>query len=150
MVARGYQNKSREIKSYWMWVWESWTPTKIPYFDLVGHLPFQVVILKVGLVKEWDWMLEIWGALSNWNNWSFTCTHYAPLLLIRWGASQSRFFFFFFFLWQRANLIGPSLKKNESMEAAQNKRFYFEVYCSSPLAQLYSWKEDNICQSIWN
>jgi hypothetical protein len=35
------------------------------------------------------------------------------------------------------------------MEAPQNRRFYFEVYSSFPLAQLYRWKEDNIYQSIY-
>jgi hypothetical protein len=28
---------------------------------------------------------------------------------------------------EQANLIGPSLPKNETMEAPQNRRFYFEV-----------------------
>jgi hypothetical protein len=31
-------------------------------------------------------------------------------------------------------LIGPSLKKNETIEAPQNRSFYCEVYSSSPLA----------------
>ncbi len=29
------------------------------------------------------------------------------------------------------------------MEAAQDRRFYFEVLSSSPLAHPYGWKEDN-------
>jgi hypothetical protein len=36
------------------------------------------------------------------------------------------------------------------MEALQNRRLYFEVYSSSPLAHVYRWKEDNITQSIWD
>jgi hypothetical protein len=32
----------------------------------------------------------------------------------------------------------------------KEKRFYYEVQSSSPLAQLYRAKEDNICQSIWD
>jgi hypothetical protein len=36
------------------------------------------------------------------------------------------------------------------MEAPQNRRLYFDVESFSPLAQLYRWKEDNICQSIWD
>jgi hypothetical protein len=47
--------------------------------------------------------------------------------LIRWGASQVQFFFS-----QWANLIGPSLKKNETMEVPLNRRFYFDGYSSSP------------------
>jgi hypothetical protein len=43
---------------------------------------------------------------------------------------------FFFFL-QGPNLIGPLLKKNETMEAPQNRSFYSVVYSSSPLARLY-------------
>jgi hypothetical protein len=35
--------------------------------------------------------------------------------------------FNFFFGLQQANLIDPSLKINETMEALQNRRFYFEV-----------------------
>jgi len=31
-------------------------------------------------------------------------------------------------------------KKNETMEAHQNRRYYFEVYSSSPLAHLYDLK----------
>ncbi len=49
-----------------------------------------------------------------------------------------------------ANLTGPSLKIKETMEALQNRRFYLEVRSSPPLAQLYRWKKDNICQSIWD
>ncbi len=43
-------------------------------------------------------------------------------------------FFFFCFFWgcfQLANLMGPLLKKNETMEATQDRRFYFEVKNSS-------------------
>jgi hypothetical protein len=32
----------------------------------------------------------------------------------------------------------------------KNRRLYYEVSSSSPLAQVYRWKEDNICQSIWD
>jgi hypothetical protein len=41
-------------------------------------------------------------------------------------------------------------KKTETLKTPQNKSLYFEVYSSSPLAQLYRWKEDNNCQSIWD
>jgi hypothetical protein len=34
------------------------------------------------------------------------------------------------------------------MEASPNRTFYFEVWSSFPLAYLYRWKDDNICQSI--
>jgi hypothetical protein len=37
----------------------------------------------------------------------------------------------------------PVTQKNETMEAPQDKRFYFEVLSSSPLAHPYGWKEDN-------
>jgi hypothetical protein len=36
------------------------------------------------------------------------------------------------------------------MDAPQIRRFYYEVQSSWPLAQVYRWKEDNICQSIWD
>ncbi len=57
---------------------------------------------------------------------------------------------YFYSFWQHANLIGPSLKKNETMETPQNKRVYFDVYSSSPLAHLYRWKENTIFQCIWD
>jgi len=34
----------------------------------------------------------------------------------------------------KTNLIGPLFQKNETMQAAQNRRFYFDVYSSSPWA----------------
>jgi hypothetical protein len=34
------------------------------------------------------------------------------------------------------------------MESPQNRRFYFEVQSSSPLAHSYRWKEDNICACL--
>jgi hypothetical protein len=37
----------------------------------------------------------------------------------------------------------PITQKNETMEAPQDRRFYFEVLSSSPLAHPYGWKEDN-------
>jgi hypothetical protein len=40
--------------------------------------------------------------------------------------------------------------KNETMKAPQNRTFYIEVLSFSPLAQLCRWKEDNVCQSIWD
>ncbi len=36
------------------------------------------------------------------------------------------------------------------MEPPQNRTIYFEEWSSFPLAQLYRWNEDNICQSIWD
>ncbi len=68
----------------------------------------------------------------------------SPLLFITWGASQ----FLFFYFSQQTHLTVPSLKSNEAMEASQNRTFCFEVWSSFPLAHLYRWKEDNICQSI--
>ncbi len=52
-------------------------------------------------------------------------------------------FIFFQFDW-------PITQINETMEATQHWRFYFEIYSSSPLAHLYGWKEGNICQRIWD
>jgi hypothetical protein len=69
-----------------------------------------------------------------------------PLLLIRWCASQVHFVIFF----QRANLIGPLLQKNETMETPQNRMFCCDVYSSSPSDHLYRWKVDNICLSNWH
>ncbi len=48
------------------------------------------------------------------------------------------------------NLIGPSLQQNKTIKALQNRKSYFKAYGSCTLAQLYRWKEDNICQSIWD
>jgi hypothetical protein len=48
--------------------------------------------------------------------------------------------FFFFTMNQFDSPITP---KNETMEAPQDRRFYFEVLSSSPLAHPYGWKEDN-------
>jgi hypothetical protein len=41
--------------------------------------------------------------------------------------TPSSIFIFIFIFLQQANLIGSLLKKNETMEAPQDKRFYFEV-----------------------
>jgi len=77
--------------------------------------------------------------------WPFQPT-YSPLLFIRWGASQV-----LFFILTMSQLDWPiTYKKKETMEAPQNRRFYFEIQSSSPLAHLCRWKEDNICQSIWD
>ncbi len=43
-----------------------------------------------------------------------------------------------------------SLKINHTIGAPQNRRFYFEVSSSSPLAQQYRWMEHSICQSTWD
>ncbi len=54
--------------------------------------------------------------------------------LIRWGASQA---FFLFLFGNEPIWSAHHSKKNETMEAPQNRRFYFEVQNSSPLAHLY-------------
>ncbi len=60
------------------------------------------------------------------------------------------FFFYLPFL-ELGNLIGPSLKKSEIMVASQNRKFYFEVQSSSPLAKLCRGKEDNnLLKHIWD
>jgi hypothetical protein len=48
-------------------------------------------------------------------------------------------------LGQKPIWLAHSSQKNETMEAAQNRRFCFDVYSSSPWAHLYRWK----CQNIW-
>jgi hypothetical protein len=47
------------------------------------------------------------------------------------------------------NLIGLSLKKMETIEAPQNRSYFFNIEVF-PLAILYRWKDDNVCQSIWD
>jgi hypothetical protein len=47
--------------------------------------------------------------------------YYSLILLIIWGAFQVQLFL------QQANLIGPSLKKLETMDVPQTKRLYFEI-----------------------
>jgi hypothetical protein len=44
----------------------------------------------------------------------------------------------------------PITQKIQTMEALKYRRFCIEVYSFHPLAQVYRWKEDNICQSIWD
>ncbi len=51
-----------------------------------------------------------------------------------------------FFL-KPANLIGPSLKWKWNFKGNQTISFYYEVESSSPLAQKYRWKEDNITKA---
>jgi hypothetical protein len=41
-------------------------------------------------------------------------------------------------------------QNNETMEAPQNRRFFLQTPSFNPLAHLYRWKEDNICQIIWD
>jgi len=45
--------------------------------------------------------------------------------------------FLFYFISTTCQFDWPITQKNEAMETPQNKRFYFEVYSSSPLAQIY-------------
>ncbi len=59
----------------------------------------------------------------------------------------SWFFIFIFLQW--ANLIGPSLEKNEIMEAPQNRMFILQ-YRVPPLWPSYRGGKDDICQSIWD
>jgi hypothetical protein len=54
--------------------------------------------------------------------------------LFRWGASQVLIFILFC---AQANFISPSLKKNETMEASQNRRFYFEAKNSTTFAKAH-------------
>ncbi len=62
--------------------------------------------------------------------------------LITWGASQVQFIFGNEPIWLHHS------KKMKLWKLPQNRRFSFEVWSSLPLAQLYGWKEDNICQSM--
>ncbi len=62
--------------------------------------------------------------------------------LIRWVASQVPFFFFFC---NEPICLAHDSQKNETMEVPQNRRCYFELWSSSPLAHLYRWKEENTC-----
>jgi len=73
---------------------------------------------------------------------------WTPLLLISWRASQVQFFC----LLQRANLIGSSLKKMKlwTLPKSEGSILKHKVNNFSPSAHLYWWKEDNICQSIWD
>jgi len=62
--------------------------------------------------------------------------------LITWGASKVQFIFGNEPIWLHHS------KKMKLWKLPQNRRFSFEVWSSLPLAQLYGWKEDNICQSM--
>ncbi len=73
------------------------------------------------------------------------CITYSSYLWIRWAASQVKIDFHNDPIW-----VVHHLKINETMDTPQNTRFYFAVHISSPLAMLYRWKENNICQSIWD
>jgi hypothetical protein len=69
------------------------------------------------------WILAIFGQLfkERKDKDFFGCS---PLLLIRPGASQVQFFFFGFGnepIWLAHH------SKNETMDAPQNRRFYFEI-----------------------
>jgi len=57
---------------------------------------------------------------------------YSPLLLIRWGASLV--FFFFFPPCNKPIWLVHHSKKNETMKAPQNRRFYFEKLEFLPFA----------------
>jgi hypothetical protein len=77
------------------------------------------------------------------------CPNYSPLLFhLSFSLDEVPPNFNFFYFLQQTHLTAPSLKNNETMEASQNRTFYFEVWSSFPFAHLYRWKEDNICQSI--
>jgi hypothetical protein len=71
------------------------------------------------------------------------------ILWIRGATSQLQIVYLLLSLFcNEPNLIGllPE-KKSESMETPQNWMFYLEIL---QLAHLYRWKEDNICQIIWD
>ncbi len=44
----------------------------------------------------------------------------------------------------------PKTKKRKLCRLPKTEGSILEVYSSSPLAQLYRWKEDYMCQSIWD
>jgi len=73
------------------------------------------------------------------------CITYSSYLLIGWAASQVQIDFHNDPIW-----LAHHLKINETMDTPQNKRFYFEAHSSFHLAILYRWKENNICQNIWD
>jgi hypothetical protein len=75
--------------------------------------------------------------------WQFDPLFWNIFILDRLPSKFNLFFKTTQFDWHIAQI-------NESMEAPYNSRFYLEVQSSCPLAHIYGWKEDNICQSIWD
>jgi len=67
--------------------------------------------------------VDVEPSLIGCMNYFIPITVWSPFSL---GPELCPKFYFILFL-QQANLIGPSLQKNETMEAPQNRRFYFEV-----------------------
>ncbi len=66
--------------------------------------------------------------LSESQEWVISdCLNKFHLSYLLDKVTPSSIFIFIFIFLQQANLIGSLLKKNETMEAPQDKRFYFEV-----------------------
>ncbi len=82
---------------------------------------------------------EIYTNLMKFCATAANCGYLSPLPFIRWGASQV---LLFFFAMKQFEL--PTIPKT-----MKPWRFYFALQSSSVLAQLNRWKEENICQTIW-
>ncbi len=86
-----------------------------------NHPPKCMLSLLIGCMKILflNWFVTI-ISLGKWQERG-VWVYYSLILLIIWGAFQVQLFL------QQANLIGPSLKKLETMDVPQTKRLYFEI-----------------------
>jgi hypothetical protein len=90
-----------------------------PWYVVISYLQISILqskgLIKNGLIRS--------GVFPSTPKCPQKDTHYSfiPLLFIRWGASQILFYFGQWAIWLAHHW------KNETMEAPQNRGFYFEV-----------------------
>ncbi len=71
---------------------------------------------------------------------------YSPLLFIRWEYLSSSIYFFC----NKPIWLAHHSKKMELWRLPRVRGSNLKFFLLLPLAQVYRWKEDNICQSIWD
>jgi len=126
-------------------------PTYLPIYEtylLQNWLPrWNQILTQLRFVHNWvvmgiQWMVRWWVLVhcGQVNRRSVNIdTRYFPSSFWGGGAPGDKP------IW-----LAHCSQKNETMQALQNRRVCFDVYRSSPSARLYRWKENNICQSIWD
>ncbi len=136
-----------------------------PSYLVVAYFPNYLPIYETYLLQNW---LPRWNQILTQLRFIHNCWVIMGIQwMVRWSVlvhcgqvrwlgevlvkTQSSFQVLFLFLGGRqANLIGPLVPKQKLWRLFKIERFCFDVYSSSPWACLYRWKENNICQSIWD
>jgi len=143
-----------------------------PSYLVVAYFPNYLSIYETYLLQNW---LPRWNQILTQlrfihNCWVIMGIHWVIMgiqWMVRWSVlvhcgqvrwlgevlvkTQSTFqVLFLIFRGATSQIDWPISPKTKTTEAPRNRRFCFDVHSSSPWACLYRWKENNICQSIWD